>query len=355
MDGFKELKKFIHADRVCIDNSIFRICTKVSFVVLVSISLLITSRQYIGEPMECIVDDIPKKVMNSFCWFHSTYTLPNRLVGVIGRDFVQPGVASELKGGNAIKYHRYYQWVCFALFLQALCFYLPRYIWKCFEDGRLKVLCEDLKNPMLANDIKKTRKISLMHYFNEHLNQQNFYAYRFFLCEFLNFANAVGQVYFTNYFLDGEFMSYGIEVMREHHQVSPMTRVFPKVTKCTFHKYGGSGSIQKFDGLCVLAVNALNEKVYLFLWFWLFSLCILSGLALIYRSLICYSPKLRFQLLQTRARLASPRELRHILYRFKIGDWFCFYQLSKNIDPVIFKEICRDLSLKLYNIHKDLM
>lgn len=43
-------------------------------------------------------------------------------------------------------------------------------------------------------------------------------------------------------------------------------QVFPRVTKCTFHKYGASGSIQKHDALCVLALNILNEKIYIFLW-----------------------------------------------------------------------------------------
>ena len=48
-----------------------------------------------------------------------------------------------------------------------------------------------------------------------------------------------------------------------------MAKVFPKVTKCTFHKYGPSGTIEIRDGLCVLPLNILNEKIYILLWFWL--------------------------------------------------------------------------------------
>jgi hypothetical protein len=47
-----------------------------------------------------------------------------------------------------------------------------------------------------------------------------------------------------------------------------MSKIFPKVTKCTFHLYGPSGSIQNKDGLCVLPLNIINEKIYIFLWFW---------------------------------------------------------------------------------------
>ena len=48
----------------------------------------------------------------------------------------------------------------------------------------------------------------------------------------------------------------------------PMAKVFPKVTKCSFHKYGPSGTIEIRDGLCVLPLNIINEKIYILLWFW---------------------------------------------------------------------------------------
>ena len=44
-------------------------------------------------------------------------------------------------------------------------------------------------------------------------------------------------------------------------RTDPLTKVFPRVTKCDWHHYGPSGSIQKVDALCVLAVNIINEKV----------------------------------------------------------------------------------------------
>lgn len=46
-------------------------------------------------------------------------------------------------------------------------------------------------------------------------------------------------------------------------------RIFPKITKCSFQTYGASGTIQTHDGLCVLPINVLNEKIVLFLWIWL--------------------------------------------------------------------------------------
>jgi hypothetical protein len=60
---------------------------------------------------------------------------------------------------------------------------------------------------------------------------------------------------------------------------------FLQVTKCIFHKYGPSGTIQKHDALCVMALNIVNEKIYTVLWFWFVLLAIISGLGLLWRML----------------------------------------------------------------------
>ena len=49
--------------------------------------------------------------------------------------------------------------------------------------------------------------------------------------------------------------------MDPEERADPMNIVFPKVAKCTFHKYGPSGTIENKDGLCILALNIINEKV----------------------------------------------------------------------------------------------
>lgn len=57
-------------------------------------------------------------------------------------------------------------------------------------------------------------------------------------------------------------------------RLDPLNSVFPKVpclelenlinclqvAKCTFHKFGPSGTIEHFDGLCILSLNIINEK-----------------------------------------------------------------------------------------------
>ena len=50
------------------------------------------------------------------------------------------------------------------------------------------------------------------------------------------------------------------------------------MTKCEFHKFGSSGTVQKFDALCVLPLNIINEKIYVFLWFWFICVTLITGI-----------------------------------------------------------------------------
>lgn len=91
-----------------------------------------------------------------------------------------------------------------------------------------------------------------------------------------------------NKFFDGEFLSYGWQVLNysetpQEQRYDPMVYVFPRLTKCVFHKYGASGSIQKHDSLCLLPLNIVNEKTYIFIWFWYIILLVLLFGLLIYR------------------------------------------------------------------------
>eukprot|EP00095_Tigriopus_kingsejongensis_P000294 maker-scaffold253_size237113-snap-gene-1.33 protein:Tk00294 transcript:maker-scaffold253_size237113-snap-gene-1.33-mRNA-1 annotation:"innexin unc-7" len=119
------------------------------------------------------------------------------------------------------------------------------------------------------------------------MNSENArWSNKFNLCQALNLVNVVGQFFFTNRFLGGKFLTYGFEVIfyplqAPESRVDALTIVFPKMTKCIFHAYGGSGTIQKFDALCVLGMNAINEKIFVFLWVWYLLLAAITLIGLV--------------------------------------------------------------------------
>ena len=91
------------------------------------------------------------------------------------------------------------------------------------------------------------------------------YLPSFVICEILNLFNCSLQIYLLDRLLGGEFSTYGLQASRDisnsiltmivkvlqfallddEERTDPMVRIFPKVTKCTFHNFGASGTIQQ--------------------------------------------------------------------------------------------------------------
>ncbi|XP_060858207.1 innexin inx2-like [Metopolophium dirhodum] len=348
-DVFGHLKSLLKTDEICIDNLVFKLHYKLTFLILLCFSALLTCRQYLGNPIDCIVDgSVPINVMETYCWIQSTFNLPNRINGKASRNTAYPGVSNFEEGVDGVKYQNYYLWVCFVLFFQAIFFCIPRYIWKIWEGGRMRALVLDLNSPL---SFESEHKQILVNYFVEYLHKQNIYAIQYFFCEIFNLCNVFLQIYFMDRFLEGEFKTYGYDVLRmtelnPEDRVDVMSRVFPKVTKCTFRKYGPSGTIQKIDGLCVLSQNVVNEKIYVFLWFWFWFIAIISALNFVYRILLIMVPYFRLLLLRSRTDCFSYEKLNTLTQKFWFGDWFVFYQLAKNVSPMVFREIVSKLTKK---------
>jgi len=354
-------------DPATIDNFAFRLHYRVTFVIMLVCMLLVSARQFIGDPISCIADGVPGGTLDLYCWIHSTFSVPSRWGKVsdeygegsphlVGIDQPHPGIAPP-EPGEEVVYHRYYQWVVFVLFLQAAMFHLPRIVWKHTEGGMMKMLVGDLTDPMmLINKEDRVDRVKFIKkYFKESTKSHGGYAINFFLCEILALINVVGQIYFTDRFLGHQFTTYGWDVLSvtaasPEDRADPMNMVFPKVTKCTFHKYGPSGTITKHDGLCILALNIINEKIYVFLWFWFVALALFSALAILYRMMMLLIPSLRVNAIMARTLyqvdkntvadvLSSPQHG----WVDQVGDYWVIYLLSKNLPPVAMKELLDEL------------
>ena len=105
-------------------------------------------------------------------------------------------------------------------------------------------------------------------------------------------------------------------------RIDPMIRIFPRVTKCRFYKYGPSANIELIDALCLLPLNIINEKIYIFLWFWFLFLGAMTGAVLVFRLVIIACPPVRVYLLNMRFRLSQLDHLHTIVRKTSIGDWF---------------------------------
>ena len=250
-----ELKKLIKLDSIKIDNNVFRLHYKVTFWIMFCASLLTTLSTYVGDPIDCIgpinekgKSDIPEEMLDSYCWIHSTFTIPSRWNAKVGEKVVYPGIAplADLEDGEKVKYYKWYQWVVFFLTFQCVMFYLPRYFWKASENGKVKMLVGKLQEPLLSDAEKKKQIKEIGTYFRQHRGTHALYAFRFFGLEIYNFANTVCQIFFIDYFLDGEFRNYGLEVNISSYLIGVITLLHTVKTVYIFSK-----DICAFLSLCI--------------------------------------------------------------------------------------------------------
>lgn len=115
-------------------------------------------------------------------------------------------------------------------------------------------------------------------------------------------------------------------------------KVFPRLTKCTFHRFGSSGDVQKHDAMCILPINIINEKIYVFLWFWFYMVALVSVFAVIYRLFVYLMRPMRVYITSSRSKLVNERSLANVVSRLSIGDWFMIDLLAKNMASSNFRD-----------------
>ena len=77
--------------------------------------------------------------------------------------------------------------------MQALLFYVPRWLWKNWEAGKIHALMMDLDIGVVQDVEKRQKKRLLLDYLADNLKHHNWWAYRYFFCEFLALVNIIGK------------------------------------------------------------------------------------------------------------------------------------------------------------------
>ena len=159
-----------------------------------------------------------------------------------------------------------------------------------------------------------------------------------------------------------EFLTYGIYSMAymtsnpETRGQDPFNLIFPKMTKCILNTYGPSGTIQNHDGLCILPINIMNEKMFLIIWFMFMGLGLFTLIHHLVSSIIILTPELRKNFLSTYildSRTDLKRKLSRILDMTSYGDWLMLYMIAKNIDKLTFTELLDWLKYPDYHWNLD--
>ncbi|XP_063605985.1 innexin inx2-like [Penaeus indicus] len=314
---------------------------RLSMLMTLLACVLVTAKTYIGDNIKCITgfEKQEHKAIETYCFIASTFTL----VDLEGKTVPHPGVGPDAPRTNEDGTteepdrlrHAYYQWVPMVLVLQAVIYYFPSWLWDKIDKKFFSQAICDLDKIHIGS-IEDKLKTSSEYFSNSHTTHRS-YAINFLLCECLGFVIAVSNLFFTNAFLGGNFFEFGpgsIKYLSQHaaDPDNPLNEIFPKVAKCTWYKYGASGSIQKFDSMCVLPLNIVNEKTYIFLWMIYVLTASVCGVVLLFHLILFFVPNFRNTYLVFLARGQTTKDhLLHILHKGNYGDWFLVHHFQKNM------------------------
>lgn len=276
-------KKVADSTRVQDDDFSDRLNHRWTAALLLLFCILVGSSQFVGNPIACWV---PAQFTNSMttysnyiCWIASTYYVP------INKSLPMP-VTPRTK-------INYYQWVPFILALMALLFYLPFSVWHLLSKPSgldVKTVMNVLKNTQdSSKSIENATRIidKAIEFRRENVNTSRFrriisciipsnrsgfyISWSYILVKLLYVTNVCGQFFLLNIFLGPRFNLYGFQVIDDlikgrDFWESPR---FPRVTMCDFNIRNMGENNHRNTIQCTLPINLFNEKIFIFLWFWM--------------------------------------------------------------------------------------
>lgn len=278
--------------RISDEDAVDRINSFYTPIIIIIISSIIGTKMYlVGDPIQCWIPpefkDGWEQFAENYCWVKNTYYVPEN-----------ESIPSD-KIDRSREELTYYQWVPFVLALQALMFYLPSAIWqllnwqsgvhisdlvstalKCIDNDeatRVKTVQQLTRHIELTIVKQRSHKTGLVVrikrlvfrvLFCGYSKTGNYLTMLYLMVKVLFVANVVGQFFLLNSFLGTDYQLYGWGVLtdlinnREWHH----TGHFPRITLCDFDIRVLANQHSK-TLQCVLVVNLFNEKAYIFIWF----------------------------------------------------------------------------------------
>jgi len=352
---------FAPKNKCVLDNICFKLYYKVTTSILMAAVILLTGSLWVGKPISCIVSDQnAKEMFENHCLMTGTttiYTTTDEAENKFGRWRLYPGIlpTGDWSKGVEEQRHPWYKWTALLLFLLAGAFYIPHWLWKVAEGGRLNALRQDLggKKILSVADRDQQRKLAVECLMESRGKSNRVYCLTFFGLEVANIAIAFAVMYLLNVVFQNQYLEYGTDNIKllllktEYARYDPMEKLFPKVAKCSLNTFGPSGTITNMEGLCFLYHNYLNEFVFLFLWFWLVFIVALNLVYLASTRVLSAFKWFRAGVLHNKCSAMKASEIQLITNNLGFCDWYILNTLLSQITPAIAHAVLLDVAAEL--------
>ncbi|PAA49352.1 hypothetical protein BOX15_Mlig015595g4 [Macrostomum lignano] len=273
-------------------------------MILIFFAGISASKQYLFTPIQCwsifeTGSSHRMEYIENLCWIENMYYWP-----------LDANLPKDNHQQREDKKMYYYQWVPFVLALQAVCFYLPRICWLFLSDRFGTSIMDIIRFSMSAATVDQDKRQRMVQYLAAHIEKLLYHVqpYRrgrwnqlktrcaqifpcfvltkrtgfvlvgsYLLIKLLYVKNSVLQLVIMQEFLGMNGTMWGLQLLSNmiSRRDWERTGIFPRVARCSV-KVDYVGKNNEFVMQCVLPNNMLNEKMYLFLWFWTWSIMALT-------------------------------------------------------------------------------
>ena len=160
--------KYLTVKETNIDNFVFKLFYKLTFILLFASSVLLHLTQFFGDPISCNFAGKSSDYIEDYCWIHGSpafsygyfeqkpHSFNQGEFKIMGCNVLEREERQEEKvgpqeqeGGPTTSY---YQWVSLTLLLQAGSFVLPYKLWKMMEGGLVKSFGTEGKLKVMLGD-----------------------------------------------------------------------------------------------------------------------------------------------------------------------------------------------------------
>ncbi|KAE9413725.1 hypothetical protein Angca_007778, partial [Angiostrongylus cantonensis] len=289
------LSKFIQktVKRQKVADSVDYLNYYVTSLILAFFALAISAKQYFGSPIQCWVPSEFRggweKYAEDYCFIANSYYVP--FDEEIPSDF-----------DNRRDRISYYRWVPIMLALQAVMFFIPNWIWNMLHKqtdflaiNPRAYLTEIAKIRYMTGEKREQHKI-IQGYTTPRSGCNATLLY--LLTKAAYVVNICLQIIILNHFLGENYLKWGYEMSSNIIQGKEWkeTSIFPRVIMCDF-QIRRLANLQRHTVQCVIMMNMINEKLYLFLYFWFFFLGVVTVINFVYFSIFMLVPFLRAKLI----------------------------------------------------------
>ncbi|CAA92634.2 Innexin [Caenorhabditis elegans] len=266
-------------------------CLITAFLFIIA-AILTSAQSYVGSAMECWLPQTYsgawEEFAENYCFLKDTYFYP--------RQQSMTDIPMYHKERHRLTY---YQWSSMYLAVAGIAFMIPKFIWRLSQsttDMPLIYFCDTANEIKIETTEKRSSKVKEMARFMRSKittvhTPSIFSCIRMYsvysIVKMLYLIIAIAQFVILAIFLDQEkdmFWGWTLFMNLLNGITWETTGLFPRVTFCDFEIRETAGNNRAETVECLIGINVFNEKIFLFLWFWLLFLIFSTLVAHIYNA-----------------------------------------------------------------------